>query len=94
MSRAKGAGPASSKIQNPVEDVNDDPSGLDNDSYWTRGYVGGEISGEGMGGGRFGEPDDWDGDEGDMAHECEVIEGNLGPFSISKSACRKGYKVL
>jgi len=89
MARAKGAGPASSKIQNPVpSEPDDDPSGVDHDSYWTRGYIGGEISGEGMGGGRFGEPDDWDGDEGDCCYP--EAEGS----GVGKAALRKGYTVL
>ena len=53
---------------------------------WLRGYVGGEIPG---GENRFGDCDDWDGDEGEC---CTYTDGDADGFTPADR--RRGYKVV
>ena len=57
-------------------------------SAWIRGYVGGEVPG---GKHRFGDSEDWDGDEGEPDDCCEHGEGAEG---FSKADLRRGYKTV
>ena len=59
-----GPGQASSKIHDKVRGAGDHGGGGLESGRWTRGYVGGECGEDNEQGGRFGEPEDWDGDEG------------------------------